>query len=133
MRKLFITLILVLSLFISGAGLADAQQSNTTDITKSRAANTSGCAAGKLCNPLKYDSIEQLIPALLDILAQVGLIICTFFIIFAGFQYVIAQGNPEKIKKAHSILLWAFVGTAVLLGAKVLASILGNTLNQIIK
>jgi TRAP-type C4-dicarboxylate transport system permease small subunit len=87
----------------------------------------------KLCNPLRYDSIEQLLPKLLDIVAQVGLVICTFFIVYAGFKYVTANGDPGKITTAHNILLWSVIGTAVLLGAKVLASILSNTVNQIIK
>jgi TRAP-type C4-dicarboxylate transport system permease small subunit len=91
------------------------------------------CAPGKLCNPLNYSSVEQLLPKILDIVAQFGLIICTFFIILAGFEYVTANGDPTKITKAHNILLWSVVGTAVLLGAKVLASILANTVNQIIK
>jgi hypothetical protein len=91
------------------------------------------CEAGKLCNPLIYDNIQELLPALLDIVAQIGLVICTFFIIYAGFQYVTAGGDTGKIQKAHGVLLWSVVGTAVLLGAKVLASILSNTVTQIIK
>jgi TRAP-type C4-dicarboxylate transport system permease small subunit len=103
-----------------------AQNTNTT---------SGGCnnSNGRLCNPLNYNSVTDLIPRILDIVAQVGLVVCTFFIIFAGFKYVTAAGNSGEIEKAHGILLWAVVGTAVLLGAKVLASILANTVNQIIK
>lgn len=103
-----------------------AQNSNATQ---------GGCNAtnGRLCNPLNYNSVTDLLPKILDIVAQAGLVVCTFFIIFAGFKYVTAAGNSGEIEKAHGILLWAVVGTAVLLGAKVLASILANTVNQIIK
>jgi TRAP-type C4-dicarboxylate transport system permease small subunit len=98
-------------------------------------AQSSGCApgSGNLCNPLKYNTVQELIPKLLDLVAQVGLIVCTFFIILAGFKYVTANGDPKKITDAHSILLWSVVGTVVLLGAKVISSILANTVNQIIK
>lgn len=101
----------------------------------SKNVSQTGCnnSNGNLCNPLNYNSVTELIPKILDIVAQVGLVVCTFFIIFAGFKYVTAAGNAGEIEKAHGILLWSVVGTAVLLGAKVLASILENTVNQIIK
>ena len=127
MKRICITLsaliILSIPLLIASPAFAQINTSKSGD----------GCAPGKLCNPLKFDSIQQLIPALLDIVAQIGLIICTFFIILAGFKYVTAGGDTGKITAAHNILKWTVVGTAVLLGAKVLASILGNTVDQIIK
>ncbi len=140
MKYLLASLVIISGLLLSVIGAPDAfaetkpgeTKSGTPDAGKGSESG-SGCAAGKLCNPLKYDNIQQLIPALLDIVAQIGLIICTFFIVYAGFKYVTAAGDPNKIKDAHNILLWSIVGTAVLLGAKVLASILSNTLKQIIK
>lgn len=105
----------------------------TIDAQNNRVGPSINNTSGKLQNPLKYESIQQLVPALLDIATQIGLVICTFFIIYAGFKYVTARGNSNDIEKAHSILLWSVVGTAVLLGAKVLASILANTVDQIVK
>lgn len=122
-----------LTIFILLCGLVPLFASAQGTMTPTRTPGSQNCAPGKLCNPLRYDSIDQLLPALLDIVAQIGLVICTFFIIFAGFKYVTAGGDVGKIQNAHKILLWSVVGTAVLLGAKVLASILSNTINQVIK
>ncbi len=128
MKKFFIHALLMLAIILPLA--ASAAQVSPSEGGASRPCDPN---SGKLCNPLNYDSIQQLWPKLLDIVAQIGLVICTLFIIYAGFKYVTAAGNTSDIEKAHNILKWAVVGTAVLLGAKVLASILSNTVNQLIK
>ncbi len=100
------------------------------------AANTSPSSGGdKLKNPLEkqgINSIEDLIPKVLAIVVQVGIVICTFFIIYAGFMYVTAAGDEGKIKTAHSIFLWCVVGTMVLLGAQIISSVLGNTVKSVL-
>jgi len=40
-------------------------------------------------------------------------ILAIYFILIAGFSYFTAGGNPEKIQKANTSLLWAFVAIAV--------------------
>lgn len=88
----------------------------------------------KLRNPLNgIETIEQLIPAILKIVVQLGVVVCTFFIIYAGFLYVTALGNEDKIKKAHSIFLYSVLGTMVLLGAQLIATLLGNTILNIVR
>ena len=34
--------------------------------------------------------------------------------VWSGFAYVEAQGNPEKLSKAHNWLLWAVISTVVI-------------------
>jgi hypothetical protein len=113
--------------------VAVASLTTTSLVLADTGTPTAPCAKGALCNPLKFNDIQTLIPEILKIISQLGLIVCTFFIILAGFKYVTANGDTGKIQTAHNILLWSVVGTAVLLGASVLASILGNTVNQVIK
>jgi TRAP-type C4-dicarboxylate transport system permease small subunit len=125
--KYFLTLFVMV--LLSVCAIAPVYAADSGNVSQTGCNNSNG----NLCNPLNYNSVTELIPKLLDIVAQIGLVVCTFFIIFAGFKYVTAAGNSSEIEKAHGILLWAVVGTAVLLGAKVLASILANTVNQIIK
>lgn len=49
------------------------------------------------------------------------------YIIWAGFSYVMAQGNPKEIEAAHQRLLWALVGTGILLGAAAISKVVENT------
>lgn len=41
--------------------------------------------------------------------------VAVIFILFAAFNYLTAQGQPEKIQTAHKMLIWAAVAIAVAL------------------
>jgi len=87
--------------------------------------------SGKLQNPLNYGSIPDLIRAILDIVVQIGVPIVALFIVYAGFLFVKARGNPEELKVAKTALGWTLVGAAVLLGASVLAEVIGGTITEL--
>ena len=89
------------------------------------------CPLDKLCNPIKYDSIEAFLLAILNVVVQYGAIIIVFFIVYAGFQFVTSQGNTEKIAHAKQMLVWVIVGGFVLLGVYVLRAAICGTLTQI--
>jgi site-specific recombinase len=69
-------------------------------------------------------SIEGLVTAILQILLVIAVPVIVFFIIFAGFSYVTAQGNPEKIKTASRSLTYALIGAVLILGSVALAEII---------
>jgi hypothetical protein len=88
----------------------------------------------KIPNPLQNNQRD--IPALLGwiidkAIIPIGGIIAALMIMYAGFMYVTARGNPSKVSEAHQALLYAAIGTAILLGAKVLATAIQGTINQI--
>ncbi|MBI2637521.1 MAG: hypothetical protein HYW88_01345 [Candidatus Sungbacteria bacterium] len=66
-----------------------------------------------------------------EFLRTIGLPIAVIMILFAGFTYMTAGGNPEKVKLAHRIFVWSLVGLAVLLVAEnlveVVCKFLGGT------
>ncbi len=85
-------------------------------------------------NPFKEDSIEGLIKTIIDdILLPIGSVVAVVSIIFAGFLYVTAGGDPAQVKKAHEVLKWAIVGSAILLGARVISEAVQGTINQLKK
>lgn len=49
-------------------------------------------------------------------------------IVFVGFKFVIAaaSGNQSELTKAKTMLLWVLVGTAIIIGASVLAEAVVN-------
>lgn len=85
----------------------------------------------KLINPLRFDSLEELVTAILDIIVIVAAPIAALFLIYSGFLFVTARGSEDALKKAKSIFLWTIVGIAVLLGAEVLSRIIEGTIEQI--
>lgn len=74
-------------------------------------------------------TIPQIFEAILDIIMVFAIPIIVFFIVWAGFLYVTATGNPEKIKKAHNALLYALIGGLIVLGANVILAVITNTIN----
>lgn len=82
-------------------------------------------------NPLKVDSISGFVTEVVRLLITIGIPIATIFIIYAGFKFVTAGGNTTKIDEAKAMLLWTVVGTAVLLGAAIIANVVKNTITNI--
>ncbi len=108
----------------SGAGLAPA----TTDSEAGLGITTT------IKNPLgegHLSTIPDFIEAILNIVINIGVPIVTLAIIYAGFLFVQAQGNPEKLEKAKKTLLYTLIGAVLLLGAWVLANAIGSTVNDI--
>ncbi len=91
----------------------------------------SGGSASKISNPIGAETIQQLLTAILKIVVAIGAPIIVFFIIYAGFKFVTAQGNEGKIREARDFLMWTLVGAVILLGAEVLARVLESTINQL--
>ena len=83
----------------------------------------------KIVNPFRGgDTLFALLRTVInDILLPIGGVLAVLAFIYSGFLYVMAQGNETKLKTAHQALLYTSIGTAVLLGAWVLASVICNT------
>ena len=80
----------------------------------------------RLNNPLRVTSITGLLEALLSIVIVLATPIIVFFIIYSGFLYVTAQGNPEQIKQASRSLTYAIIGGVIIIGAMAIATIVKN-------
>ena len=86
-----------------------------------------------LVNPFSHgDTIQELFRTIAtNILIPIGGVLAVLAFIYSGFLYVTAQGNESKLETAHKALLYTAIGTAILLGAAVIASVIGNTVNQL--
>jgi len=89
----------------------------------------------KITNPLgdKITDIPSFIKAAITVVLTVGIPIIALAIIYTGFLFVEAQGNPEKLTKAKKALLYTLIGAALLLGAFVIANAIGETVDEIKK
>ena len=82
-----------------------------------------------LSNPLKVNSIGALVQSFVEVFSYVVILLAVLLLIYVGLQYVLARGNPQKIKELHSWLLWIVVGVAVVIGARVIVTVVINTLS----
>jgi hypothetical protein len=64
-------------------------------------------------------------------LVQIGAVAVTLAVVYAGFLFVVAQGNPEKLNQARKTLFYTIIGALVLLGAQVIAGVIESTIKQL--
>lgn len=83
----------------------------------------------KIENPLIAESIQELFQSIIDVILVFAVPLIVFFIIYAGFKYVTARGNPAEIQKAHMALLFALIGGLLILGARILIEVVGGTVD----
>ena len=94
----------------------------------------SGCPDNQICNPFSggNDLNALIVTVLKNIVMPIAGVASVFFIIWAGFQYVLARGNATKIAEANKNLLYALIGVGVLLGAAGISSVVQNTISSLI-
>ena len=136
MKNFFLASFFALSLsLVFGAAFANAQSSvrDSNPALDVRDNNPLGVRF-KLDNPFKVgDDLFELVENIVNkIIMPIGGVLCVLAFIYAGFMYVTARGDTAQIKTAHTALLYAAIGTAILLGAWVIASVIRNTINQVI-
>ena len=117
--KNFPTLVFALAINIfSFIHLAKAEQCGKTNSTI-------------LCNPLESESFTSLMESISQLAVEIGIPIAALFIIYSGLKLVMARGNEESIKKAKTGLLWAVVGSGILIGAWTIMKILQSTVESL--
>lgn len=92
-------------------------------------------ALAQLTNPLGTGSNNNsLYCFIFNVVGQAmvfGAVIAALFFVYSGFLFVKARGNPEELQKAKRTLLYTVIGAAILLGARVIATIIQNTINTL--
>jgi len=85
---------------------------------------------GELRNPLTFPNITELMAAILNVVIVISIPIIVLFLIIAGFKYVTAQGNPEKLQEANRALMYGVIGGVIIIGAVAILQIVQNTVNS---
>lgn len=85
----------------------------------------------QLQNPLQVDSLEEFLTAILEFIVRLGTLVVIVMLVFVGFMFVNARGNPDEINKARQALLWVLVGGVILIGAQIIAEAIKATVEAI--
>ncbi len=127
MRKFVPHLFAFLIVFSIGVTLVSAQSGGRTGTNSGSIPNPFNCGgAGGDCNLFMF------INTIVDkVLIPIGGVLVILSFIYSGFMYVMAQGKPGDIEKANRALLYTAIGAAILLGAKVLTTVIENTVNSL--
>jgi hypothetical protein len=94
---------------------------------------TAHAAEGGIVSPLKPEvsSIPGFIEAALKALVLIALPILTLFIVYSGFLFIAARGNSSKLEEAKRNFMYVIIGALLILGAWVVATLVGGTINQL--
>ncbi len=111
--------VMALSIFALSTGVAFAQ--------------TGGNAV--LQNPLNsnFSTIPGFIAGALKVMVMVALPIITLFFVYAGFMFIMAQGNTGKLADARRNFMYVIIGALLILGAWVIATLIGGTVTQLLQ
>ena len=87
-----------------------------------------------LKNPLdpSLSNIPAFIAGFLRAVVLVSLPIITLFIVLSGFMFVTARGNQAKLTLAKKNFFAVLIGAILILGAWVLATLIGGTVTQLV-
>ena len=96
---------------------------------------SSGCGTGNgefvLCNPLGVKNFCDLVKSLLNIVLAIGVPIAVLFLVWSGFRFILARGNPTELALARKNFMFVIVGIAIFLGAWTLATVISATIQTL--
>ena len=114
---------------IAGARCEDG---TTKCLPASATTNGSGLALKVVINnPLKVSTIQDAIKLFMDAVLKIAIPFIIIFFIWSGLSFVLARGNPEKIKTAKNMFLYTIIGTLLILGAWTITNAIIGTVNSI--
>ncbi len=95
-------------------------------------ASTSGSTATiNFCNPLQYDTVEEVLTSLLNALQGVIVVISIIFIVIGAIFYITSAGNDKRMTMAKNAITASLIGLAIGIAAptflKEISRILGWT------
>lgn len=98
-------------------------------------AQTSNCGtgSGKLCNPVQFPGIMEFVQGILKVIVLIGIPVISFFIVYSGFLFVKARGGESDLKAAKENLLYVLIGAVLILGAWVIATLIGQTVGDLLR
>ena len=83
----------------------------------------------RLNNPLGDTTIMDFLGDLLDVIMIFAVPLIVFMIIYAGFTYVMARGNPGEVSRASKMLLYSVIGGVIILGAWAILEVIDGTVD----
>ena len=108
-----------------------ASGSNTTAPSQSGSNTSQGGGAGSQTitfpNPTPYESIMDLLRAVLDAIVRILMPVIAIMLIVSGFLFITAGGDVKKLETAKKTFIGTIIGAAIVLGAWALATAIAGT------
>jgi hypothetical protein len=86
----------------------------------------------KIKNPITgINDLPSFVSKVLGIILKIAIPLVAAFIIYAGLMFVLARGNTEKLEAAKRRFLYTLIGTGILLGAWMIATVIEATIKAL--
>jgi hypothetical protein len=79
-------------------------------------------------NPTKYNTLEDIINALTNLIIPVFILTFLAMLMFGAFTYLTAQGDDAKVEKAKKIIVTAIIGFVLAVLAPSIANFVAGIL-----
>ncbi|MBP6857776.1 MAG: hypothetical protein KBC11_01085 [Candidatus Pacebacteria bacterium] len=116
-------------------------EDGTTKCITQAGTGTSGTTSGsdatdfdlkvRINNPLKVGTISEAISLFMNAVLRIAIPFIIIFFIWSGLSFILARGNPEKIKTAKNMFWYTVIGTLLILGAWTITNAIIGTVNSI--
>lgn len=132
----FFTCLLLVSFAVTVSTLHAAEPVTDSSGTIDGAPDSSGSGGGsnvafELKNPLKAKSLQCLLFFIINGVMAIVAVLAGLYIMWSGFLFVAARGSPDKLTEARKAFMNAIIGTAILLGAWAITSLVVNVVNSV--
>ena len=91
-------------------------------------------AQTQLQNPLNasFSNIPSFIAGALKVVVMVALPLLALAFVYSGYLFVMAQGNSTDLENAKRNFMYTVIGAILILGAWVIATLIGGTVSQLV-
>jgi hypothetical protein len=122
---------------LGGKSCADFGKSGTGLKCTNCSFDPSGCADGggqsgnttiTLLNFLEFDDFNDLVDRVINFIFMVGVVLAPLFYILAGFYFVTAAGEAQRVATAKNIMLYTTIGLGIILFARGLIAVLKSVI-----
>ncbi len=83
---------------------------------------------GGIQNPLKSNDLSQLLDNIINFLLTLAAPIAVIMMIYAGYLFITASDNEEKVKTARKTMLYVVIGIAILILSKGVVTLVSSFL-----
>lgn len=79
-------------------------------------------------NPLEYDTLAELVEAVINFIFWFSIPLTILFILVAGFLFISSGGEPEKIKTAKNTIMYTLIGFLIICSSKGIIAVIKKVL-----
>jgi hypothetical protein len=85
---------------------------------------------GGRCSPIISipESIIPILMAIFEILLYIGGVVAVVFVIYGGIQYIISQGEPDRIRGARTTIINALVGLVIVILSTAIVNLIARNI-----